>query len=657
MNIGKHLGCAVVALFGSVLAGTARADPSGGLVPALTGIGWTNGWVEAWHSSVPGLVVADTQVRESPNRVRIVRRWTYQGSRPLEKVTLGVRYHVAGRPADLRPYVPGVLLYGNPSKAGCSDGRVPVYAGVPGEFAIFEEHRLPMPFVLLENAVTRDYAAVHVLPSPVRGAVREDLWWSAGVEAKDDGADIVLLSGPVGYNGRHSVVKALQKREMAYDETYLTLQPGQIVEKTFWIETGRSEEGTFGFQRVLRTSLDLFRPFDAGRFADMDTIVRTKRKYALTRWMERDNGTVCGFDMYDKHVPQQHIVLGWCGCAATCGYALPVLDVDPADAELARRSLDFIAERLLQNPEREDGLFPAIIDFKTLETSGGDPVSCGQGLYSILKAIRFARRSGRSEGTDGKLRLFAERAAERIARAILSPGWKDPQTTGSGFLIAPLVLASELFSRPECLAAARRMADVYERLHFGYQGLYRGGALDSAACEDKEGAFAAFQGYSALLWHAVRVKDSEFEQRYARLARHAMDVVLTYVMVWDATYPPGRLSDHAFKSTGWTVVSVQNQHLDAFGVLMTPELWRMGDYLKDDRLKELARVMYRSCFQLTDASGSQGEQVQHTNFAQRGDMGDVYRMRGGYSEKWTVFWLTAHFLNAAAEFKEMGVRL
>ena len=38
-------------------------------------------------------------------------------------------------------------------------------------------------------------------------------------------------------------------------------------------------------------------------------------------------------------------------------------------------------------------------------------------------------------------------------------------------------------------------------------------------------------------------------------------------------------------------------------------------------------------------------------------MSDVRKLRGGYSEKWTVFWLTAHFLNAAAQFTEMGVEL
>jgi len=121
--------------------------------------------------------------------------------------------------------------------------------------------------------------------------------------------------------------------------------------------------------------------------------------------------------------------------------------------------------------------------------------------------------------------------------------------------------------------------------------------------------------------------------------------------------PPGRLADHDFKSRGWTVVSAQNQHLDVYAVVATPEVWRMGRYLGRPELQRLAAVMFRSCGQLLDPHGSQGEQIQHTNFAQHGDMSDVHRLRGGYSEGWTVFWITAHFLNAAAEFEEMGVDL
>jgi len=38
-------------------------------------------------------------------------------------------------------------------------------------------------------------------------------------------------------------------------------------------------------------------------------------------------------------------------------------------------------------------------------------------------------------------------------------------------------------------------------------------------------------------------------------------------------------------------------------------------------------------------------------------MSNVFRLRGGYSESWTVFWITAHFLNAASEFERMGLDL
>ena len=619
------------------------------------GLGWANGWVREWRKDVPGVKVSDSREKISENLARVVRRWTWTGTEPLEQVTLSVRCRVYGDPKALKPFIPGVLMYGNPSNKGRTDGRVPVFAGDSGEFAIFEEHRIPMPFALLEDAESGAFAALHTLPSPVRGARREDLWWSLGVEVSNVGSDIVMLSGPVGYNRRRSVVKASQKAAMPYDETYITLQPGQIVEKVFWVETGTATKEAFGFEQALDVSLDLFRPYDAERFGKFGGIVESKRRFALSRWVEGPVPNACGFDMYDPQYQWRHLTIGWCGCAATCGYALPVLDLDPSDWGKAQRSLDFLCDAFMDTV-RGDGLFRVTFDMKTGKTTGGDPVSCGQGLYSVLKAIRFAERSGKGRLDVSKWRRFAARVVDAMAADILRRDWREPASTGAGFLVAPLVVASEMFGRPDCLAAAQKLAGTFERKYFGYDAVYWGGTLD-ASCEDKEGAYAAFQGYLELLRNAIASRDAAAELRYGRLARHAMNMMLTYTMVWDATYPPGRLSDHAFKSTGWTVVSAQNQHLDAFGVLTTPEIWRMGEYLGDERLKRLAAVMYRTCFQLTDASGSLGEQIQQTNFAQQGDMGDVRRLRGGYAERWTVFWLTAHFLNAAAQLKEMGVGL
>ncbi|HOH49572.1 MAG TPA: hypothetical protein PLI98_02495, partial [Candidatus Hydrogenedentes bacterium] len=134
-------------------------------------------------------------------------------------------------------------------------------------------------------------------------------------------------------------------------------------------------------------------------------------------------------------------------------------------------------------------------------------------------------------------------------------------------------------------------------------------------------------------------------------------VVLTYVVVWDMDLPAGRLRDHAFKTRGWTAVSPQNMHIDAFGVLIAPLVRRLGVLTDDGTLRDLSLLMYRSCGQLMDPHGSQGEQPMHTNYAQRGEVNGPHGLRGGYVETWTVFWLTAHFLNAAAQFAEMGVPL
>ena len=238
------------------------------------------------------------------------------------------------------------------------------------------------------------------------------------------------------------------------------------------------------------------------------------------------------------------------------------------------------------------------------------------------------------------------RAADAVSHRILSAEW-NPRSTAEGFYIAPLAIASKLFKNKTYREAADKAANLFAERHLKMNGCYWGGTLD-ATCEDKEGSWAAFQGFLEMY---ERFKD----EKYLVWAKHAMDVCLSYVVVWDIPLPAGRMADYNFKTTGWTVVSAQNQHIDVYGVLFAPEVYKMGRYLEDERLCRLAKVMYRTCYQLTDAYGSQGEQLQQTNFAQHGDMSNVYKLRGGYSESWTVFWITAHFLNAAARFQEMGV--
>lgn len=619
---------------------------------------WNNDWMDRWvhirpveeyrsgdwtvlqgKQSFPegDMFVRDSYRMLSDGCVQGIRRYEWRGTDTLRKVTLSVRLQMKGDALQL--FAPGLVYYGNSNGAKIDSTIIPVYRGQPGEWAIFEDHRYPHPFVMLENGPSRYAAAVYTTPSPVRGAVLADQWWSLGVEAFRGYSEFVLYSGPIGYNRQHSVAKALQQSPMRYADAYVDFEPGRVVEKEFFVELYPIERQGSGFQQAVRRSIERYKPFDAERFASFDEIVHAKYKFALRRWID-ENGKV-GFGMYDLSV-KPDIVMGWCGQADSPGYALQVLEKrleDRSVPDRVQRSLDFLSGY----PVDEVGNFPVGYRIDQGKYHGGDPVSCGQAMYNFAKAIEVGRRSKRYDTR--RWERFLQQACDGVSKQILMPDWK-PRSSAEGFYVAPLAIASRLFKNRNYKNAAVKVAEILAGRHLE-NASYWGGTLD-ATCEDKEGAWAAFQGFLELY-------ERFGEKRFLTWAEHAMDVCLSYVVVWDIPLPAGRMADYNFKTTGWTVVSPQNQHIDVYGVLFAPEVYKMGVHLKNEQLKRLSKVMYRSCFQLTDPFGSQGEQLQQTNFAQRGDMTDVHRLRGGYSENWTVFWITAHFLNAAARFEEMGV--
>ena len=275
--------------------------PQDGLWSVATG--WQDDWMCGWNHADPQKVEksgewtilsgriqlenGDMVLRDSYRQIRdglvqCIRRYEWTGNETLKNVTLSVRLSMAGD--RMMPLLPGVLYYGNKNGAKVNPNIIPVYEGEPGEFAIFEEHRYPMPFAMLENAEGGYAAALHTVPSPIRGAVLADQWWSLGVEAKDGCSEFVMYSGPIGYNGKHSVAKALQKTPMRYADTYINMEPGRIIEKTFYVELYQIEgEGT-GFQTPIYTSMDLHRPYDADRFPEFDEIMNTPRNKHVSIW-------------------------------------------------------------------------------------------------------------------------------------------------------------------------------------------------------------------------------------------------------------------------------------------------------------------------------------------------------------------------------------
>merc|ERR1712083_744083 len=189
-----------------------------------------------------------------------------------------------------------------------------------------------------------------------------------------------------------------------------------------------------------------------------------------------------------------------------------------------------------------------------------DPVSQGQAMSAFARAIRYGRQTGAKVA---EREGFLRHACEIHADLILSENWQV-RNTAAAFLIQPLALGAELFDSQIFLQAALKAGNHYMDRHLGLKEPFWGGTLD-ASCEDKEGSWAGFEAFLALY-------EATGEVKWLDAANYAADFTLTYTYLWDVHLPPGRLRDHDLKTRGWTSVSVQNMHLDVYGVVYAPRL-------------------------------------------------------------------------------------
>ena len=172
---------------------TLLAAPAEGLWSIATD--WENDWPTRWVHASPttqrqsgewtllgttlrlpeGEMVLRDAYHVLPNGLtQCVRRYQWNGPDTLRRATLSVRLRLEGD--SLQPFLPGILYYGNPNGARVNPNIIPVYRAQQGDFALFEDHRYPHPFALLESTAGHYAAAIHTTPSPVRGP----LWTTSG---------------------------------------------------------------------------------------------------------------------------------------------------------------------------------------------------------------------------------------------------------------------------------------------------------------------------------------------------------------------------------------------------------------------------------------------------------------------------------------------
>lgn len=138
------------------------------------------------------------------------------------------------------------------------------------------------------------------------------------------------------------MAKALQTKAMPYEDTYVQIEPGTIIEKTFYLEAYDVERKGSGFQTPLHTSIDIFKPFYVEDFPSFDEIIKDKYRFTKQRYMEDKN--FAGFNMFPEFRKPQ-IVLGWAGQSEAPIYALQVLEKRLNDTDIpsmVQKSADHI---------------------------------------------------------------------------------------------------------------------------------------------------------------------------------------------------------------------------------------------------------------------------------------------------------------------------
>jgi len=123
------------------------------------------------------------------------------------------------------------------------------------------------------------------------------------------------------------------------------------------------------------------------------------------------------------------------------------------------------------------------------------------------------------------------------------------------------------------------------------QDAYAAGGLDSN-CPDKDSAIAA----AVAMWYLAGITYYEqIRRHYLQTAVRAAQFALSYFMLWDIPFVPGHaLAQLGFKSRGWGICSVENNHINSLVFEFLDVLRWVSRETEDSKYAEFAEVIKSS---------------------------------------------------------------
>ncbi|MBE6617510.1 MAG: hypothetical protein E7627_06200 [Ruminococcaceae bacterium] len=596
-------------------------------------------------------------------------------SSPLECFTFGATFKT-NAPTTQKVVIPHVIYNDNP---GADPYRTVAHIGkTEGLGIIVEEHRLPIPAVNIEWEQGGGFRYITVLSVPhvVTGADHD--YWSLGALYGGEGKahTITSTSGPLMFNGMRDIVYGGQGMPLPLERGYRTLQPGQVLEKTFIIDVGETKEGR-GFRKLVDLGYGILKPDNKPDhpFRDM---IEYKKSVVDSRYRKESycSGYSCfgtANDFGDFSGRPDYFLYAWTGQALKIAWGEIKLGLDYGETERYNRGVEAVDFFVRETEGQTPGLLRCyyLVDTKEWGGSWDNPGTNlasrmqGEALMDLVDILSLLRDHGKEvpkswEELVRRACKFLTDPASLTADGIFPLTWNHNGTPAEQFIntagvpcVDALAKAAMYFDSEEYLSAAKLIFSRYYEYHMRTFDRHFARATFDAKCEDKEAGIYVFCAAADL----YKATGDEF---YKEAADDAADWLLTFVFFWEIGFLPGsQCAEKKFCSLGWPGVSVQNHHLDVF--FPTFEMYEYGKMTSNEKIMHMTlcvanALTYGVCTYPGEwgftVIGEQGEQYYHTNYFQGWypDLLNNMHFWRGKMRTWNPSWITAQVLQSSLKF-------
>jgi hypothetical protein len=368
-----------------------------------------------------------------------------------------------------------------------------------------------------------------------------------------------------------------------------------------------------------------------------------KLKYAGDVYHEEPDGTA-GFPLWPACLGRdpQPFMYGWCGGGLGVAYGLLYAGERTGNANYRRMGVNTI-NFFVEHVQRD---IPGLLfgDYYYLDKKWNpgrfanvpwpDSVAArqhGENLDQLADCIAWAKAHKMPEAEKwqkllaeaGDFLVTAERHRGMFPRSWFPDGkpagWTEGKpptieeiTTAGAYLVAPLAKLYQLSADKRYLDTAESaLRAYYEEFGRDLRISYCGATLDAAAT-DKEAGWGFMHG-------AIALYEVTKKQEYLDWARDAADWLLTWYVMYDMQLPPASPLHGFVNTTGWTMISVQNEELDCWGQYIAPDFYLLGEYLNDQRYVHVGRTLFYAPTQAIARPGAMfglkmiGMELEHFN--------------------------------------------